>query len=621
MYHRNAGTIKRRCAAYFAAVGGVSMMLGAGGPCNTCPDMDDSNSVGVFELLAVLADWHCTAEPGNCPGDVNCDGTVGVPDILELLSNWGDCPPTGTCADTCADAEHATIRHGESHVFTGNNECATPGDCPLLDPVEVGGQGNAWISFTVEETSAVTLSYCGSEGEWSHIWLVLAVDCPCTDTGPLPPPGLPFCVDEWNFEVTWQIVEPGTYYYPVMYDPELGSAGNYTITVSADEPAPMCGADNTNDCCTATTDFTTGCNDEECCMAACAADPWCCDNSFPGVFYWDATCAAWAIEHCAVCEVDCSETAPPPNDECIDAEVITLGDGTLSHTFQGNTFCSSNDCELFNEGQGHVWIAFELTHNSDVSLSYCGSVNDQGGPFGNSWLSLTFDCPCNGFINAANFASSCLDGNVEMTWTNLAAGSYYCTVLWDTANGASGNYNITVAIPDPALSCAGNCAGQAPGGCWCDEGCVERGDCCDNACEVCELETCPDLNSCAGHCFDQAPGGCFCDSACHSWGDCCEDVCEFCPDTDPFTCSLPDQSCAGNCGGQAPSGCWCDDDCMSRGDCCFDACAECPIEACNGSCEGFCGGQSDDGCWCDPGCVEIGNCCPDSCDACGVCPF
>jgi trimeric autotransporter adhesin len=60
---------------------------------------------------------------------------------------------------------------------------------------------------------------------------------------------------------------------------------------------------------------------------------------------------------------------------------------------------------------------------------------------------------------------------------------------------------FTIAIgpdnPDPSGGCVGNCGGQAPEGCWCDEFCCGIGDCCANNCEACGgcqigFEPCPE---------------------------------------------------------------------------------------------------------------------------------
>ncbi len=60
-------------------------------PCpDQCPyDLDDNESVGVSDLLSLLADWGpCKG----CPADFDENGDVGVPDLLALLANWGPCP-------------------------------------------------------------------------------------------------------------------------------------------------------------------------------------------------------------------------------------------------------------------------------------------------------------------------------------------------------------------------------------------------------------------------------------------------------------------------------------------------------------------------------------------------
>ena len=55
-----------------------------------CPaDLDGDGSVGILDLLALLAAWG--TDPGG-PPDFDGDGTVGILDLLTLLANWGECP-------------------------------------------------------------------------------------------------------------------------------------------------------------------------------------------------------------------------------------------------------------------------------------------------------------------------------------------------------------------------------------------------------------------------------------------------------------------------------------------------------------------------------------------------
>ncbi len=54
-----------------------------------CPwDLDGNSSVGILDLLALLAAWG--TNPGG-PPDFDGDGTVGILDLLTLLANWGPC--------------------------------------------------------------------------------------------------------------------------------------------------------------------------------------------------------------------------------------------------------------------------------------------------------------------------------------------------------------------------------------------------------------------------------------------------------------------------------------------------------------------------------------------------
>jgi subtilisin-like proprotein convertase family protein len=77
-----------------------------------------------------------------------------------------------------------------------------------------------------------------------------------------------------------------------------------------------CGPPNTQDCFQPGS--VPGCSDAECCEAVCAVDPFCCDTS------WDGICAGEAATICFTGE-------PPANDDCENAEPISVGgcvDGT-----------------------------------------------------------------------------------------------------------------------------------------------------------------------------------------------------------------------------------------------------------------------------------------------------
>ena len=73
------------------AIGASTDRNGDGVPdeCDCPADLDGNGTVGILDLLILLAAWH--ADPGG-PPDFDGDGTVGILDLLTLLVNWGPCP-------------------------------------------------------------------------------------------------------------------------------------------------------------------------------------------------------------------------------------------------------------------------------------------------------------------------------------------------------------------------------------------------------------------------------------------------------------------------------------------------------------------------------------------------
>ena len=73
---------------YGNASGSAYLFDAAGIP--ACPaDLDKDGSVGILDLLALLAAWG--SDPAG-PPDFDGDGDVGILDLLTLLANWGPCP-------------------------------------------------------------------------------------------------------------------------------------------------------------------------------------------------------------------------------------------------------------------------------------------------------------------------------------------------------------------------------------------------------------------------------------------------------------------------------------------------------------------------------------------------
>ncbi len=62
-------------------------------------------------------------------------------------------------------------------------------------------------------------------------------------------------------------------------------------------------------------------------------------------------------------------------------------------------------------------------------------------------------------------------------------------LTWEARYGACEAQGVLGADPN---SCVGNCGGQAPGGCWCDDQCAGFGDCCTDNISVCVDGNVPD---------------------------------------------------------------------------------------------------------------------------------
>lgn len=125
----------------------------------------------------------------------------------------------------------------------------------------------------------------------------------------------------------------------------------------------------------------------------------------------------------------------PYNDLCQNAVIHALApDGTILITGD-NT--GSTDTEDF--GNPVSWEAFTIDTCSTVTVSYCGT----DPLFDMVYSILIVGCP--DFI--ANVLSSgttdCSDGNVIITYDELAAGTYYIPVL--RTAGAVGPYTLTVS--------------------------------------------------------------------------------------------------------------------------------------------------------------------------------
>lgn len=161
---------------------------------------------------------------------------------------------------------------------------------------------------------------------------------------------------------------------------------------------------------------------------------------------------------------------------------------------------------------------------------------------------------------------------------------------------------------DPTETCQNFCGGPSDGTCYCDEACLDYGDCCPDYQDCCNGNTCtPDctFDDCGdGGCPDQ-PDAC---GTCPAGDECIFGSCFPCI-ADCFLKDCGDDGCGGSCG-TCPGTLTCENGTCVGGS---GACGENPSQTCQNSC----GDQGTGGCYCDDTCQDFGDCCPDYEPCCG----
>ncbi|MCH7721058.1 MAG: hypothetical protein IH988_08735, partial [Planctomycetes bacterium] len=248
----------------------------------------------------------------------------------------------------------------------------------------------------------------------------------------------------------------GNYWTPVLRI--AGSIGPYTWNISAVEVVPICGS-GAGDCCQEGGNGTVGCDDEACCEAICAIDPFCCD------FSWDGQCANEAQATCAVCKgggegpMMCDL-----NDLCEDAFPINNGEvvdgGTCSCNGDGTGSCG------FSEASPDVWYAFTADCNGVAHADTCDSE------YYDTVLSVLDTCGGNEIICNDDFCD--LQSGVD--WAITAGTTYMIRVAGFAAD--CGDFTLTVDREcdcDPPCDQCSDCI---------DDVCVDNGECCEG-CATC----------------------------------------------------------------------------------------------------------------------------------------
>ncbi len=133
--------------------------------------------------------------------------------------------------DNCASVTPEALAVGSSLTLSGDVTFATStGDFAAGSPYV--GAPVVWHAFTTTECTKVTLSYCGQDPVWTNTFGFLSRDCPGSDLVYFSTYNDTDCA-EGNRTYIFNQLAAGTYYVPVLLDPDDNAVGPYELQLTA----------------------------------------------------------------------------------------------------------------------------------------------------------------------------------------------------------------------------------------------------------------------------------------------------------------------------------------------------------------------------------------------------
>lgn len=175
----------------------------------------------MFSSLAALAQWS--------GGPLTITAARSTSARVPALASRGGTPYN----DLCQNAVVQTLPPDGSITITGDNTGATD--------TEDFGNPVSWEAFWTDTCATVTVSYCGTDPLFELVYSILIVGCPDFIAN-VQNSGTAFC-DDGNVTVTYESLQAGTYYVPVLLT--AGAEGPYTLTITSD----VCDTPPLNDIC------------------------------------------------------------------------------------------------------------------------------------------------------------------------------------------------------------------------------------------------------------------------------------------------------------------------------------------------------------------------------------
>jgi hypothetical protein len=230
----------------------------------------------------------------------------------------------------------------------------------------------------------------------------------------------------------------------------IDDPGDPTTGESGEDPDPPGSADG----CTPADG--PGCDQCACEGATCLASPECCLDQ------WSSAC----VELC-VAAGECGEATGEPD--------------------------PPTPCEGYCDKQAPTGCHCDAlcVQSADCCPDACATCGHCPPVCGDAACEETFET-CSGCPEDCGPCSECGDGQctVEESCASCPTDCGACTTFCgdNICTGFETCENCVLDCGECGAepTCANHCEGVAPGGCWCDAMCVENGDCCADACALCD---------------------------------------------------------------------------------------------------------------------------------------
>ncbi|MFH1533246.1 MAG: PPC domain-containing protein [Pseudomonadota bacterium] len=374
---------------------------------------------GVCDGVGACAWWGAevicgvpTCENGIATEAAVCDG-IGVCDAGAFLAchPYGCEEAGGICAVSCQD--HGGCAGG---YWCQESECVLKPACPLAASIGCGvqlmgstlGTSTAWTAYdsctdvlyegpektyklTLPKDTRVTLTL----GDQTYDAALAVLDTWCS-----PEQACAGLVDQPAIEVDEVLTfdaTAGTDYHIVVDGAAVDGAGQFSLEIG-------------------------------CCVLQCAEGPACGDDGCGGIC---GTCADGELCTEGLCEVCAEDPGGEPNETCLDASPIGLG----NHA--GLLLCPDTDED---------WYSIALTEGQLVSVTLTQADDETG-------LALVLVPPSCGDPLVSAVGS---EGTMALSWTALSPGVYRLRV--STQAGGESAYSLQVLIVEPDCVDDSDCA-------------------------------------------------------------------------------------------------------------------------------------------------------------------